>query len=344
MKSWLIRLLPPVLAAFLLFAPAPPARAESAVPEQESAESTPAPAYETLASGAKGDAVSRLQQRLIDLGYEPGVADGVFGAGTRKAIKAFQRANGLEDDGVAGPITQSLLFSDQALPAPPPPEPVNVLAGNLPYLVNHTHPVAEDFVPADLVPLAEICPSGLVRIKYERTQAVREAAEALVALLQAAKADGVTRWQISAAYRSYEDQESQLNAKINYYLSKNEGWGRSRARSAALKTVAEPGHSEHHLGLAFDINVPGASSFLGTKQCAWLHKHCWEHGFILRYPNGKEKITGFAAEAWHIRYVGAEHAGVMREHDWCLEEYLDAIEQGFIDPPVPEIEENVDLD
>ena len=96
--------------------------------------------------------------------------------------------------------------------------------------------------------------------------------------------------------------------------------------------MAEPGTSEHQLGLAIDINIPG-TSFAGTKQCKWLHEHCWEYGFIVRYTADKKKITGYDAEAWHIRYVGVDHAMRIRELGLCLEEYLDGIAGGTIEPP-----------
>ena len=220
-----------------------------------------------------------------------------------------------------------------AASAPAETEAVDVLDSDLPLLVNKDNPVSEDFMPADLVVLNDVMDSKLGKIKYKNTQANRTAAEALTAMLEAARADGVTKWQVSAAYRSFQDQEKMLEKKISYYRNKNSGWSRSRARSAALRTVAEPGCSEHHTGLAIDINVPGASAFKGTKQCKWLHKHCWEYGFILRYPEGKEAITGYSAEAWHIRYVGVEHALIMRDTGLCLEEYLQGIEDGTIDPP-----------
>ena len=202
-------------------------------------------------------------------------------------------------------------------------ETVDVLAWDFPMLTNKDLPVGEDFVPADLVLMTDYCDPELVKIKYPETEGVREAVEALVVMLEAARADGITKWQVSAGYRSYEQQKQMLEKSIRSHLKKNPGWSRSRARSAALRTVAEPGASEHHLGLSFDVNVPGASSFSSTKQCKWLHKHCWEYGFIIRYQKGKEKITGFAPEAWHIRYVGIGHSLVMRDEGICLEEYIE---------------------
>ena len=228
---------------------------------------TPPDTFRQLAKGSSGEDVKALQLRLLELGYEPGDADGKFGSGTREAVKAFQKRNNLSVDGIAGRQTQSLLYSPEALPPLPPPEPTDVLAGEWPMLTNLQYPVGERFVPANLVRMTDLCDPSLIKIKYPETMAVRGAIEALVIMLEAARADGIGNWQCSAAYRSYADQERMLNARINTYLKKNPDWSRGRARRAALKTVAEPGASEHHLGLAFDINVPGTSSFAGTKQC-----------------------------------------------------------------------------
>ena len=217
----------------------------------------------------------------------------------------------------------------------------DVLSGSVPFLVNKDHPVDADFVPADLVLLTDVLDTSLVRVKYKNTVAVRAAAEALETMLEAAKADGIKNWQVSAAYRSIADQEKILKNKINYYLKKNSGWSRSRAKKAALRSVAEPGCSEHHLGLAFDVNVPNTSAFKGTKQCKWLHEHCWEYGFIVRYQEDKEAVTGFIAEAWHIRYVGTEHSLVIRDRGFCLEEYLEALQN---DPDFLLVVEDIPLE
>ena len=286
-----------------------------------------------LTVGAKGDEVTKLQQRLKDLGYLSGKVDGQFGGGTKRAVIAFQRRNGLTTDGEAGQATLEKLYADDAIGAPENTAPVDVLAGELPMLVNKEHAVDEFFVPADLVTLNKELSSKLVKIKYKKTRGVKTAVEALKTMLEAAKEDGIKKWQISAGYRSWDDQVSLLNSKIRSYQKRNKGWSSSKARRAALRTVAEAGCSEHHLGLAFDINVPGASSFSSTKQSKWLNEHCWEYGFIIRYQKEKEEITGFEAEPWHIRYVGVNHAMYMKEHDLCLEEYIQGIEEGRIEIP-----------
>lgn len=283
--------------------------------------------------GASGDEVTRLQQRLKDLGYLNGKVDGKYGGGTKRAVISFQRRNGLKTDGVAGETTLAKLYADDAVAAPENTEPVDVLAGEVPMLVNADHPVDEYFVPADLVNLKDVLDKKLVTIKYKKTQGVRTAVEALQTMLEAAKEDKITKWQISAGYRTWDDQVKLLNAKISSYRKKNKDWSSSKARRAALKSVAEPGCSEHHLGLAFDINVKGAKTFSSTKQYKWLKENCWDYGFIMRYTKEKEKITGFTAEAWHIRYVGVNHAKYMQEHDLCLEEYIEGIEEGKIRIP-----------
>ena len=274
--------------------------------------------------GASGDEVTRLQQRLKDLGYLNGKVDGKYGGGTK---------HGLKTDGVAGETTLAKLYADDAVAAPENTEPVDVLAGEVPMLVNADHPVDEYFVPADLVYLKDVLDKKLVTIKYKKTQGVRTAVEALQTMLEAAKEDKITKWQISAGYRTWDDQVKLLNAKISSYRKKNKDWSSSKARRAALKSVAEPGCSEHHLGLAFDINVKGTKTFSSTKQYKWLKENCWDYGFIMRYTKEKEKITGFTAEAWHIRYVGVNHAKYMQEHDLCLEEYIEGIEEGKIRIP-----------
>ncbi len=340
-----LRSLTAVLMVILMLTclcPVQPVFAENPAETTQAAEQTAKPkmsaaelqAQGILSVGAKGDEVTRVQQRLKDLGYLDGKVDGQYGGGTKRAVIAFQRANGLTTDGVAGQETQDRLFAEDAIAAPDD-SPVDVLTGDVPILVNKDHPVpgGEFFNPADLVQLNKELSSKLVTIKYKKTRGVKAAVDALKEMLEAAKEDGIGKWQVSAGYRTWDDQVSMLNSKVRSYQKSHKDWSSSKARRAALRTVAEPGCSEHHLGLAFDINKKGASTFKGTKQSEWLNEHCWEYGFIIRYTEEKEKITGFEAEPWHIRYVGIEHALYMRDHDLCLEEYIQGLEDGSIVNP-----------
>ena len=101
---------------------------------------------------------------------------------------------------------------------------------------------------------------------------------------------------------------------------------RAKAISATRQQVADPGCSEHHTGLAFDLNVPGAY-FADTAQYQWLSEHCWEYGFIMRYTDDKQDITGILGEEWHVRYVGVQHSMTIRQMGYCLEEYVDYLEK-----------------
>ncbi|MFT3875912.1 MAG: M15 family metallopeptidase [Propioniciclava sp.] len=165
-------------------------------------------------------------------------------------------------------------------------------------LVNARHPVAPEYVPE----LAE---------PHQLTPAAHRA---YVAMVKAAKKAGRTIvWRVG--YRSYDTQAEVLASSI-------ETRGSYRA---ALAYTAEPGCSEHQLGLAVDIAAPKARglAFADTQEFAWMREHAHEYGFILRYPDGKSDITGIAYEPWHYRYLGVDHARAFGPwSSLTLEEYL----------------------
>ena len=305
----------------------PPASESAPSTAEPQSASTPAPAVAAdsglLRQGSRGERVRQLQNRLKELGYYSGEVDGDFGAGTLRAVKAFQKQHGLDADGLVGDKTWSVLTSDTAQPyEPPATAPAQyLLEGDVPFLVNKTHPVESDFVPADLVKIREIIPSDLATLQSNDLQGVREAVEALKVMLLAAKEDGISHFKIRESYRTYADQQRIFNSYVEKYVSN--GSSRSSAISRTRLTVADPGTSEHHTGLAFDLNATDTDeSFAYTAQYAWLYNHCWEYDFVIRYTDEKEDITGFLGEEWHYRYVGVEHALRMRDLDMCLEEYL----------------------
>ncbi len=282
---------------------------------------TPSPTPSLLSKGDQGGSVSALQTRLKELGYYTGAVDGDFGSGTEEAVRLFQSQNDLEVDGICGSVTMATVFASDAPPVTitPTPDPAT-----LPLLVNRDNPLDESYKPANLVVLRNVLPASLVYVKGSEIEGDREAAAALETMFTAAKDDGITGWQISAGYRSYAYQQELFNKQVEAYVS--QGKSRADALSATRLTVADPGTSEHQTGLAFDITVAG-TIFKGTKQQVWLHENCWDYGFIIRYQEGKEKITGYVAECWHIRYVGVNHSKTIRDHDWCLEEYIEAMTQ-----------------
>ena len=128
---------------------------------------------------------------------------------------------------------------------------------------------------------------------------------------------------IIGAYRTIGDQRVLFNNYLADYKSK--GYGDAYART--LQRVAIPGTSEHHLGLAFDIvDKRYPQKYTGENNAlVWLSEHCWEYGFIIRYPENKTAITGIMYEPWHFRYVGVELAMELKDSGLCLEEYLDKL-------------------
>ena len=123
-----------------------------------------------------------------------------------------------------------------------------------------------------------------------------------------AKQEDITLWIVSG-FRSYQSQQSIF---ANYATSYGE--------TEANRFSARPGQSEHQTGLAFDINLL-SESFGATKEGIWLAQNCHRYGFIIRYPKGKEYITGYIYEPWHIRYVGQDVASYINKNKITFEEY-----------------------
>lgn len=135
------------------------------------------------------------------------------------------------------------------------------------------------------------------------------AQSALNDMIAAAKNDGLTLW-LRSGFRSYETQKTLYN-----------GYARRDGTAAADRYSARPGYSEHQTGLAFDLNSL-SQSFADTAEGKWIAEHCYEYGFIIRYPKDKESVTGYMYEPWHVRYLGTETAKSVYESGLTLEEYL----------------------
>lgn len=124
---------------------------------------------------------------------------------------------------------------------------------------------------------------------------------------------------INESYRTAERQQEILDKYIANYEAG--GMRHEDAVKKARSIVALPGTSEHELGLALDIIAEFDAD--STATWTWLRENSWRYGFILRYPAGKEEITGISFEAWHFRYVGVPTAQEITEQGLCLEEYLE---------------------
>ena len=137
------------------------------------------------------------------------------------------------------------------------------------------------------------------------------ASTALKQLQQAASTAGHNIPLISG-FRSYSRQQ----ILYNNYVARD-------GQALADTYSARPGHSEHQTGLAFDVGKLD-DNYGSTPAGIWLKENCHKYGFIIRYPKGKESITGYQYEPWHIRYVGVEHATKIMNQNITLEEYLNA--------------------
>ena len=141
---------------------------------------------------------------------------------------------------------------------------------------------------------------------------------ALQEMFDAARAEHIYP-VVRDGYRTMEEQQKEMDEKIQAYL--NEGYSRARAEKTAEEWVALPGTSEHQLGIAVDINAD-KSRCSNEEVYKWLSEHAHQYGFILRYPLGKQSITGTSYEPWHYRYVGVEAAKEIYQQQICLEEYM----------------------
>lgn len=138
--------------------------------------------------------------------------------------------------------------------------------------------------------------------------------DALVQMLSDCNAAGI-EYTFNSAYRTLAEQTAILEYRTREHM-KTYDLEFEEARDKAYETVAVPGTSEHHLGLAVDL--------LGDEAIAWFQEHCWDYGFIVRYTEEKESITGIVDEPWHFRYVGTEVSLDIKDTGLCLEEYLGA--------------------
>lgn len=178
-------------------------------------------------------------------------------------------------------------------------------------LVNKEIGLPKDYVPNNLIiPNVAFGFEEIVEKRYLQDRA----AKALERLFLGAKRDCIYLVAISG-YRSYARQAEIYE---NNVLKKG--------KELTDLYSAKPGHSEHQTGLAMDIssasmNYELTEAFDRTKEGKWLAKHAQEYGFIIRYPKGKEKITGYQYEPWHIRYIGNPFALCLTRYKLTLEEY-----------------------
>lgn len=173
-------------------------------------------------------------------------------------------------------------------------------------LVNKYHSLSSDYEPEDLV-------KANGQYTFSNNQYMRqEVYSAFTDMFFKAKEEGLTLL-INSSYRNYENQKKA-------YKDYEDAGGKSYADRYA----ARPGFSEHQTGLTLDIftpKFPTTSTFHLSDEYNWLLNNAHKYGFILRYPEGKEKITGFSYESWHYRYLGVDLATKVYESGLTYDEY-----------------------
>lgn len=193
------------------------------------------------------------------------------------------------------------------------PESVGKIVTNpsaIDVLVNKTYSLPSNYVP-----------SGLTKVKlpvaytsYEANRMRRVAADALYNLYLSAKESGLNIVARSG-YRSYSTQKSIYTSSV-----------KRNGLNYATRYNAQPGHSEHQTGLTMDITCKAvgnklSTSFENTPEGKWVKKNAHKFGFIIRYPRGKESITGYAYEPWHLRFIGVDQASKIYSSGLTMEEY-----------------------
>ncbi|WP_163971496.1 D-alanyl-D-alanine carboxypeptidase family protein [Oceanobacillus halotolerans] len=276
----------------------------------------------------EGEEVLSLQQALNSIGYDI-AEDRTFDAETTWAITDLQlQQDSLMATGVFDKDTKQVLetlITNKHTVQPgegleKKTETVTTDYGSTilanPYdqlaLINKQHALPSDYIPEDLVipdvrfPFPE---------DYPKKQMREVAANALEELFKAAEEEGYYLYAQSG-YRAYDTQQS-------LFASYVEDHGEQEANTFS----ARPGESEHQSGLTMDITSESAEFLLNetfgkTEEGKWVEENAAEYGFIIRYPRGKEEVTEYQYEPWHIRYVGKKAAVEIMEKGMTLEEYL----------------------
>jgi len=249
--------------------------------------------------------VKALQSMLVSFGFRL-QTDGIYGPHTAGIILELQQKfPPLKVDGVYGPQTkaslQILIDTHFHLVANPTDRLV---------LVNRVSGLPAEYIPPDLTVPAVPFPFQ----EYDpKKQLRKEAAQALEQLFAKAKQNNLSLMGVSG-YRSYQRQ-AQIYAR-NIQLSPTKA-----------QFSAPPGSSEHQTGLTIDVSASSnnyqlSQSFADTPEGQWLAQTAPGFGYIIRYQQGKENITGYQAEPWHIRYVGISAAQIITQQGLSLEEYL----------------------
>ncbi len=199
-------------------------------------------------------------------------------------------------------------------------------------LANKHYLLDKKYVPDDLVKVPSKPDKGGIywAVKPKDGQRLRKVcSDALCemnrAIMDEAPEQGYRPLYLKSAYRSYSTQNTMYKNRLKKNHGKDDGW------------VSQPGASDHQTGLGCDV-VPKNwkdkamnDKMMKEPECVWMAEHCYEFGFIIRYPEDKQDITEINTEPWHLRYVGVAVATYMWENNLCLEEFTEQLQQAISD-------------
>lgn len=243
------------------------------------------------------------QQKQEEQEEQEGVADNIEKNPESEQEKPEEPVNGIGNEEPQQPSDET----DESITVENP-EAIDVL-------INKSNNLPSTYVPKDLVTLSDV-PTVLSNSEINQLRSV--AYEALKELFNAAKDEEGYVLYARSGYRSYNTQSSLYSSYVETYGQK-----------AADKYSAKPGQSEHQTGLSLDITCEGVNyqlseNFADTPEGKWVSENAHRFGFIIRYPKGKEDITQYNYEPWHIRYLGTDLAEKVYESGLTWEEYQGA--------------------
>lgn len=286
----------------------------------------PLPPNQDLQKMDKGDDVIALQYHLIRLGYSIH-STGCYDEYTTWAVTDFQfhkdlMVTGMYEQETREAIQYALEHDETVKAGKYLSRPTYKKSSELPQVIENPYDVTalvnkQHALPSDYVPLDLVVPN--IRFSFTedlpQKQLRKIAAHALEELFAASDEAGMELFGLSG-YRSYDRQGAIFARNASKHGEK-----------IANTFSARPGESEHQSGLTMDVTCPEVdynltTKFGGTKEGQWIKKHASKFGFIVRYPLGKEDITEYQYEPWHIRYIGKKIATKVMANDLTLEEYF----------------------
>lgn len=206
-------------------------------------------------------------------------------------------------------------------------------------LVNQWHSRPEDFDESSLVGLGNYF-NWAVQVADASVSLFPVAADALKAAIDAAAEEDLTHYYVPEAYRSWDTQNQYFQNRVEKLSTKYTG---DALIEAAKKEVNYPGTSEYNSGLSFRLQLYdrndkeiNSTKFSTSSQGIWMNTHCWEYGFVFRFPlnawpletsTDKSFVTGISSQMNLYRYVGKGSAAIMHAMDFCLEEYIQYLEE-----------------